>query len=132
MTRLAIPIFDHAHPIYFWLAFNFCESESTGKKISLFDLRVLLHDWPHPFLKMPTPNIFNHVLICMNLYQHVKNQLTSSVHSSDALNFWLQRPDWPYPFLTMPYQKTFNQLLIFVNLYQHAKNKPVSSFALGR
>ena len=32
-------------------------------------------DWPHPFLTMSTPNIFNHPLICLNLYQHAKNQL---------------------------------------------------------
>ena len=32
-------------------------------------------DWPHPFLTMSTPNIFNHHLICLNLYQHAKNQL---------------------------------------------------------
>ena len=32
MTRLATPIFDHAHPINFSSAFNFCESVSTCKK----------------------------------------------------------------------------------------------------
>ena len=43
--------------------------------------RVTLPHWPHPFLDMPTPNILNDLLICMNLYQLAKTQLISSVHS---------------------------------------------------
>ena len=67
----------------------------------------------------------------MNLYQHAKNQLIPSVHSSDTVNFRVQRPDGSNPFLTMPNQKIFNQLLIFANLYQHAKNEAVSSICSG-
>ena len=26
-------------------------------------------DWPHPLLTMPIPKMFNHLLICVNLYQ---------------------------------------------------------------
>ena len=36
-------------------------------------------DWPHPFLVMLTPNIFNHLLICMKLYQHAQNQLSENI-----------------------------------------------------
>ena len=90
--------------------------------------RVPSHDWPHPFLAMsPTCKIFNHVFICINLYQHAKNQLIPLFHSSDTVNFRVQRPNWPYLFLTMPNQKIFSQFLIFVNLYQHAKNEAISS-----
>ena len=59
---------------------------------------------------------------CMNLCQ-----LIPSVHSSDTVNFGVQRQDWPNPFLTMPNQKNFNQLLILMNLYQHSKNEAASS-----
>ena len=54
------------------------------------------------------PKIFNHLLICMNLYQHAKNQLIPKVHSWDTINFRVQRPNWPHLFLTMPNQKIFN------------------------
>ena len=62
----------------------------------------------------------------MNLYQHAKNQLIPSVHSSDTVNFIVQRPDWQHPFWTMRNQKIFNQLLIFENSHQHIKNEAVS------
>ena len=48
----------------------------------------------------------------MNLYQHEKNQLIPSVHSSDTVNFIVQRPGWPHPIFTMPNQKIFHQILL--------------------
>ena len=57
--------------------------------------------------------------------------LIPSVHSSDTINFRVQRPDWPHPFLNLPNQKNFNQLLIFMNLHQHAKNEAVSLLCSG-
>ena len=52
--------------------------------------------WPHPFLAMSTSKTFKHLLICKNFYQHPKNQLIPSVHSSDTVNFrvhtWLTTP----------------------------------------
>ena len=60
-----------------------------------------------------------------------KNQLISSVHSWDTVNFRVQRPHWPYPVLNMPNQKIFNQLLTLANLYQHSKNEAVSSICSG-
>ena len=45
---------------------------------------------------MPTPKISNHLLICVNLYQHAKNQLIPSIHSWDTFKFspgtWLATP----------------------------------------
>ena len=76
---------------------------------------------------MPTPNIFNHLLICVNLYQHAKTQLIPSVYSSDLVNFNVLRPDWQHPISTMPNQKIFVLFLIFMNSYQHGKCDAVSS-----
>ena len=67
----------------------------------------------------------------MNLYQYAKNELISSAHAADTVNFRVQRQDQPHPFLTIPNHKIFDQLLIFVNSYQHAKNETVSSICSG-
>ena len=67
----------------------------------------------------------------MNLCQHAKKSLISSVHSGDKASFTIERPDWPHPFLNMLNLKILNQLLIFVNLYQLAKNYAVSPIGLG-
>ena len=118
------------------------------------NFRVPWPDWPHPFLIMLIQKVFDQLLIFVNLYQHVKNQLFNlfvlkiqsilicmilyqnqlipSVHSSDTVSFRDQRPDWPHSFLTMSNQKIFDQLLIFVNLYQHAKNEVVQFFVLEK
>ena len=56
---------------------------------------------------MSTPKIFNQLLICMNLYQHAKNQLDPSVHSYDTVNFRIQRPEWP-PYPTKKFLSTSN------------------------
>ena len=68
------------------------------------NFRVLSPDWPHAVLTMLTSKIFNHLLICVNLYQHGKNQFIPSVHSRDTANFRVQRHG-SHPFLTMPNQK---------------------------
>ena len=93
VTRLAILIFDHAHPKYFWSAFNFWWSSINMQKISLYisschssdtvNFRVPSPNWPNPFLTRLTPKIFNHLLICVKLYQHAKNQLVPSFRSWD-------------------------------------------------
>ena len=73
------------------------------------------------FWQCSPPKISNHLLICLKMYQHAKNQLVSSVLFWDTVNFSIQGSDWPHSFLVMPHQKILNQLLIFVNLYQNAK-----------
>ena len=101
--QLSTATIDHAHPKKFWSPFNFCESVSTSKKLVIpfvhslgtVNFRVLSPHWPHLLLAMPTPNIFKHLLIWMNLYQHAKNQLIPCIHSSDTGNFRVQKPDWP-------------------------------------
>ena len=49
--------------------------------------RVPWLDWPHPFLTMPTQQIFDQLLIFVSVYQHAKTQFIPSVHSSDTVNF---------------------------------------------
>ena len=137
MARLVTPNFDHAHPKKFWLVFNFCESVSTCKKsvysessffrYSQFSITRLAK---HIFGNVH-PKIFNHLLICVNLCQHVKTQLISFVHSWDTASFRVQGPDWPNPCFDHAQLKIFKLLLIFVNLYQHAKNQPASSIYSG-
>ena len=63
----------------------------------------------------------------MNLYQHAKNQLISSIHSSDTVNFRVLGSHWPHLYFDHTQPKMFEQLLIFVNLYHNAKNEAVSS-----
>ena len=91
----------------------------------LFTIQSILeshHQTSHThFSPCPPTEIFKHFLICMNLYQNTKNQLIPSLHSSDIVNFRVQRPNWPHSFLTIPKQKNFYQLFFFLNLYQHAK-----------
>ena len=65
-------------------------------------------DRPQPFLTMPIQKIFDQLLIFVITYQHTKSQFTPSVHSSDTVNFKVQKPDWLHLFLTMPHQKRFN------------------------
>ena len=63
------------------------------------------------FFTMPIPEIFNHLLICMNWCQHAKNKLIPSVHSWDTVKFRVHWPDCPHPFFTIPNHKNSNQLL---------------------
>ena len=51
------------------------------------NFKVPSHDWPHPFLTMPTPETFK--LIFTKLYQYAKNKLiplfNSILDSSDQI-----------------------------------------------
>ena len=136
MIRLASPIFDHDHSKNIWSAFIFCEFVSTCKKSVLPSVHssdtVPAPDCPHPFLTMPTPKCFYHLLICMNLYQHAKHQLIPFVRFWVKVKFRVQRPDCPHPFSAMPNQKLIDQLLILVNLYQHAKLRLFYWFVLEK
>ena len=75
-------------------------------RMQRFRLYILeSHDWPHPFLTMPTQQIFDQLLTVINLHQHAKNQFILLVHSSDRVNFRVPSHDWPLPFLTTPTPK---------------------------
>ena len=89
------------------------------QKICLFQLFIPLSDWPHPFLTLSTPIIFNYLLIWGNLYQDVKNQLMSSVLTWDIVSFRIQICHTNI--LIMSNQKVVNQPLTFVIFYLHVK-----------
>ena len=83
---------------------------------------VLSPDWPTPVLTRLTPKIFNHLLICMNLYQHAKNQLISSVYSWDIVYFRVQRQDCHQCF-----DHAQPKTLDFCEFVKYTKNEAVSS-----
>ena len=68
------------HRINFWLSW-ICTSLQKKEFIPYVhfwdttNFRVPWTDWPHSFLTMPTPKIFDQLLIFVNLYQHVKIHL---------------------------------------------------------
>ena len=110
-----------------WISINM-------RKISLshlfiFQIQSVLESHHHTrFFILSSQNIFNYLLICVNLYQHAKNQVSPSVHSWDTQSIW--SPEiwlataifWPCPTKTL-----YEQLSIFMNLHLHAKNEAVSS-----
>ena len=110
-------IFDHAHPKIIESTFSFPEFVSARKKKQFIpsvhfcdtvNLRGLQPEWPHPFLTMFTPKIFNHLLICVNLYQHAKNQLIPSLRQSQ-----LQSPETNWPNSYFDHAQTKNVRAIF-------------------
>ena len=76
MTRLTTPIFDHAQPknflISFWFLWICINMQKTSSSICSFsdkvNFRVSSPDWPHPFLTLHTPKIFNNFF---NFYVYV-------------------------------------------------------------
>ena len=96
MTRLATPIFDHAHPINFCSAFNCYEHVSTCQKsvysiCSSFRQSILefhhmtghIHFWPYQSLNFQCP---------FNLHEFAR-ACKKSVNSWDTVNLRVLRPD---------------------------------------
>ena len=96
MTRLVTPIFNHAHAINFWSAFNVMNLHQHAKNqftpfvnsSGRVHFRVPLHDWPHHFwprqpLKLSTP---------FNLHEFVP-ACKKTVNYWDTVNFRVQRPN---------------------------------------
>ena len=83
------------------------------------NFRVPWPDWPHPFLIMLIQNVFDQLLIFVNLYQHVKNQLFNLfVLKIQSILKSRQRTSEPI-FLTIYSSKIFKHLLICMILYQN-------------
>ena len=80
---------DHTH---FWpppppkATLGFPEFLSTQQKPVYAINSFLIPEWPHPFLTMPIPIVFDQLLIPMNLYQRAKNQAFPLFSSRDAAN----------------------------------------------
>ena len=127
MTRLVTPTFDHAKQPIFGQHLIFVNLHQYARNQSIpsvhssdtVNFRVLSPHWPHPFLTMPTPKTFNHLLVCISLYQHAKNmfilQIQSILESCHQTGF--------NTFLTMSTPKYFCHLFISMNLYQHVKSR---------
>ena len=105
-ARKASANFNQAHAKIIESPFSFVELVPDKD-----NLRVLWSDWSHPFLTIPNPYFFDHLLIFVSLYQHAKNQLIPFVHSSDTDNFRVLPQDQQYPFLIMPTPNIFKHFL---------------------
>ena len=55
--------------------------------------RVQRPDWPHPFLTMSNQKIFNRPVIFVNLYQHAKKEVLSSIRSGEILDLKILQSD---------------------------------------
>ena len=96
------------------------------------NFKVPSHDWPHPFLTMPTPKTFK--LIFMKLYQHAKNKLIplvnlilesndlighinmlkmrlSSICSGEIVHLEILRSDWLRGFWPTSQEQDFSQMI---------------------
>ena len=49
-------------------------------------------------MTIPTPIIFNQLLISMNLYDHAKKQAFSSFYCRDTVDFTILQSYWPAGF----------------------------------
>ena len=67
------------------------------------------------------PKFLNHLLICVKLYQHAKNQLVLSVLSWDT--FWSPDTRLTTLIFALASLKTFLLTFNFGEFYQNAKNK---------
>ena len=86
-------IFDQVHPKIFESTFSFTEFVPACKKsvvpsVHFWDtanFRVQRPDWPHSFLTIHNHEIFDQLLIFVNLYQHAKNEAVSSIFSGEMV-----------------------------------------------
>ena len=86
-------IFDQVHPKIFESTFSFPEfvpacKKSVAPSVHFWDtanFRVQRPDWPHSFLTIHNHEIFDQLLIFVNLYQHAKNEAVSSIFSGEMV-----------------------------------------------
>ena len=81
------------------------------------NFRVWWPDWPQTLLTMLTQEIFDQLIIFVNLYQSICKK--SVLLILQTVYFRVQSLDWPHPFLTIPTHspipKIFHHLLICEN-----------------
>ena len=61
-------------------------------------------------LTIPTPIFFSQLLISMNLYQHAKNQATSSFCSINVVDLKILQSDWPRALWPISLGPDFSQI----------------------
>ena len=93
--------FDQAHPTNFQSSFDLCEIVRAGKKSvpsflywDTVNFRVYRPDWSHLFLTMTHQKLFNQILFFLNLYQHEKNEVASSICSGKMIDLKLPQSEW--------------------------------------
>ena len=89
VTRLATPIFDHAHPIHFWSAFNIYESVSACKKSANSICSFLSYSPETRLVKpilCPTKTFSSNFYFFLNFYQHAKIKAVSLICSGEILD----------------------------------------------
>ena len=134
-----MPIFDHTHPKIFESTFTFSDFVKVGCKKSRDQFILPVHFWgtvnfrvswpdlPHPFLIIAIQEVFDQLLIFVNLYQHAKSQLIHLfILQIKPILETCYKTGHTY-FLIIFTPKLFNHLLISLNLYQHAKSQLISS-----
>ena len=68
-------------------------------------------DWPHPFLNMPNQEIFNQLLIFMNLYQHAKNEAVSPPCSGEIVDLKILESHWLRAFWPISQKQVFSKYI---------------------
>ena len=74
------------------------------------NFRVPRPDWPHPFLTMFNPNIFDKYLIFVNLCQYPKNEAVSSICSGEIIDLKILQSDWLRVFWPISQDQDLSQI----------------------
>ena len=137
-----MPIFDHTDPKIFESTFTFSDFVKVGSKKCRDQFILPVHFWgtvnfrvswpdlPHPFLIIAIQEVFDQLLIFVNLYQHGKSQLIhlfilqikpilESCYKTGHTYFWSYSPKTfqsPFNFLEFvpACKKSFNFISSFL------------------
>ena len=99
VTRLATTIFDHVYPTIFFISFPFLRICINTQEISLFQMFILqiqsileYRDQIGLTYILTNPNKKNfELLVFVNLYQHAKNEVVSSICSGEIVDLKILR-----------------------------------------
>ena len=69
---------------------------------------------------MPYQKLFNQLLFFVNLYQHAKNEVVSSICSEEMLAFKILQSEWLGAFWPISEEQFFSQI---EDLYRNTVNK---------
>ena len=94
-------IFVCAHPKIIKSTFSFPELVPACKKklipfvhsLDIVNFKVQRPDWPHPFLILLNQKNSSQLLIFVNLYQHAKSEVDSSICSGEMVDLKILQSD---------------------------------------
>ena len=98
--------------------------------LAIQQIRIIPPNRLQPIFTIPTQKSIKLLLAFLNLFQHAKNQLNSSIYSWDKADFRTLWHKKPCPFLTTPTQKLLKLFLTSLNLYLHAQIYSIHHFIL--